>query len=118
MYTINQAKTAVTLNERIAEVVALEQTLETEPRHHSDGSELIPAAVQTKMRANEGQLPNAPQTAGYTVDGEGLVNAYATEPKLYFATYPSPEQQRRYMFQGALAVLLVAGTLVTALSVS
>ncbi|WP_404788590.1 photosystem II assembly protein Psb34 [Altericista sp. CCNU0014] len=54
----------------------------------------------------------------YTVNETGVLNNYATEPEIYFAEYPSPEQQRRYMFQGALAVLLVAGTILTALSVS
>jgi hypothetical protein len=58
------------------------------------------------------------QTAMYTVDETGVMNNYAVEPQLYFAEYPSPEQQRRYMFQGAVAVLLVAGTLFTALAVS
>lgn len=54
----------------------------------------------------------------YTVDETGVMNNYAVEPKMYFAVYPSPEQQRRYMFQGALAILLVAGTILTALAVS
>jgi hypothetical protein len=58
------------------------------------------------------------QTAMYTVDETGVMNNYAVEPQLYFAEYPSPEQQRRYMFQGAVAVLLVAGTIFTALAVS
>lgn len=54
----------------------------------------------------------------YTIDETGVMNNYATEPQIYFANYPSPEQQRRYMFQGALAILLVATTLATALAVS
>lgn len=54
----------------------------------------------------------------YTVDETGVMNNYAVEPAMYFAAYPSPEQQRNYMFQGALAVMLVAGTLLTALAVS
>jgi hypothetical protein len=54
----------------------------------------------------------------YTVDETGVMNNYAVEPQLYFAEYPSPEQQRRYMFQGAVAVLLVVGTIFTALAVS
>jgi hypothetical protein len=58
------------------------------------------------------------QTAMYTVDETGVMNNYAVEPQLSFAEYPSPEQQRRYMFQGVVAVLLVAGTIFTALAVS
>ncbi|MGB8700547.1 MAG: ssl1498 family light-harvesting-like protein [Thermosynechococcaceae cyanobacterium] len=54
----------------------------------------------------------------YTIDETGVMNSYATEPQIYFATYPSAEQQRRYMFQGALAVLFVAVTFMTALAVS
>jgi hypothetical protein len=54
----------------------------------------------------------------YTVNETGVLNNYAVEPELYFAEYPSPEQQRRYMFQGAVAILLVSVTILTALAVS
>jgi hypothetical protein len=54
----------------------------------------------------------------YTIDETGVMNGYAVEPEMYFAVYPSVEQQRRYLFQGAVAVLLVATTLLTALAVS
>jgi hypothetical protein len=54
----------------------------------------------------------------YTRNEEGLLNNYATEPAVYFADYPSPEQQQRYALQGAIAVLLVALTVLTALAVS
>jgi hypothetical protein len=54
----------------------------------------------------------------YTIDETGVMNNYATEPTVYFTEYPSPEQQKRYALQGAVAVLLVALTLVTAFSVS
>ncbi len=54
----------------------------------------------------------------YTTNEEGLLNNYATEPAIYFAEFPSPEQQQRYAFQGAIATLLVALSLFTALSVS
>ncbi|MEA5537068.1 photosystem II assembly protein Psb34 [Crocosphaera sp. XPORK-15E] len=32
----------------------------------------------------------------------GLLNNYAVEPKPYYAQYPAPYQQRRYLIQGAL----------------
>ncbi|WP_416669408.1 photosystem II assembly protein Psb34 [Egbenema bharatensis] len=54
----------------------------------------------------------------YTRNEEGLLNNYATEPAVYFAEYPSPEQQQRYALQGAIAVLLVALTVLTAFAVS
>ncbi|MGA7931968.1 MAG: ssl1498 family light-harvesting-like protein [Kovacikia sp.] len=54
----------------------------------------------------------------YTVDETGVMNNYAVEPQIYFAEYPSVEQQRRYIFQGALAILLVSATVLTALAVS
>lgn len=54
----------------------------------------------------------------YTTDSEGLLNVYALEPATYYATAPSPEQQRRYLFQGGLAVLLISTLLLTAISVA
>lgn len=53
----------------------------------------------------------------YTTDDRGILNNYAVEPTLYYAEYPSAEQQR-YLFQGAVATLFVALTLLTALAVS
>ena len=53
-----------------------------------------------------------------TADENGVWNNYASEPEVYFATYPSPEQQGRYWFQGGLAVLLVSTLTMIALSVS
>lgn len=54
----------------------------------------------------------------YTTNNEGLLNNYAVEPELYYAIYPSLEQQQRYAFQGAVAFLFVMLTLFTALAVS
>ncbi|MBD0304892.1 MAG: ssl1498 family light-harvesting-like protein [Tolypothrix sp. T3-bin4] len=54
----------------------------------------------------------------YTTDDRGLLNNYAAEPAMYFAEYPSPEQQQRYALQAAAAILFVALTLFTALAVS
>lgn len=53
-----------------------------------------------------------------TTDERGILNNYATEPAVYLATSPSPEQKRRYILQGALAATLVALTLLTAVAVS
>ncbi|MCG9891606.1 MAG: ssl1498 family light-harvesting-like protein [Thermosynechococcaceae cyanobacterium MS004] len=54
----------------------------------------------------------------FTIDETGVMNNYAVEPEIYFATFPSVEQQRRYMLQGAAAILLVTATILTALAVS
>ena len=54
----------------------------------------------------------------YTRNEEGLLNNYATEPAVYVAEYPSIEQQQRYALQGAIAVLLVTLTMLTAFAVS
>lgn len=118
MYTINKEKTALTLKERIAAIATLEKVSEPEVRHHSDGSELIPAEVQAQTRRNDSQLLDKPLVAGYTVDDEGLIDAYTIDPAMYFAGYPTPEQQRRYLFQGVIAALLVTLTVFIAFSVS
>jgi hypothetical protein len=54
----------------------------------------------------------------YTTDDRGILNNYAAEPPVYFAEYPSPEQQQRYALQGAAAILFVALTLCIALAVN
>lgn len=91
-------------------------------RNYSDGSELIPAEVAARSKREGSQPPNTPPaqeqaqqldsptpetTGGYTVDQEGLVNNYPTTPKTYKAGYPSPEQQRNYLIQGAIAMVFV-----------
>ena len=54
----------------------------------------------------------------YTTDNEGLLNNYAVEPELYYAVYPSPEQQQRYTFQGAIGFALVMLSVFTAFAVN
>ncbi|HIK05685.1 MAG TPA: ssl1498 family light-harvesting-like protein [Trichormus sp. M33_DOE_039] len=84
----------------------------------SDGSELIPAEVQARRHKDGDQLLNLAVAPGYTVDDEGIINSYAIQPVMSLAEYPSPEQQQRYIFQGAIAILFVALTLMTAIAVS
>ncbi len=86
--------------------------------HISDGSELIPAEIQASTSFDNSQLLNTPVLRGYTVDDEGIINNYATEPNMSLTDYPSPERQKRYISLGAGAMLLVATTLLTALTVS
>ncbi len=55
----------------------------------------------------------------YTTTNEnGVLNNYATEPKLYYAAYPSPEQQKSYATQAALAVLFVTSLVLVAFGIS
>lgn len=79
----------------------------------SDGSELIPAEVQAAKRHQDDNQPTNQPTKdvpipGSTVDDEGRINNFATEPKVYKATYPSPVQQRKYVLWGAAALVLVS----------
>ncbi|MBD2196796.1 MULTISPECIES: photosystem II assembly protein Psb34 [Calothrix] len=53
-----------------------------------------------------------------TTNEEGILNNYATEPEIYYAAYPSDEQQSRYAFQGAVATLLVTALILFACGVS
>jgi hypothetical protein len=53
-----------------------------------------------------------------TQDERGILNNFATEPQVYFAEYPSHDQQRQYMFQGGLAIVFVTTLLGIALAVS
>jgi hypothetical protein len=59
------------------------------------------------------------ELAMYTTQNEeGILNNYASEPAIYYAEFPSPEQQQSYASQGAIAFLLVTFTLLTAFAAS
>ena len=53
-----------------------------------------------------------------TISEEGILNNYAPELPIYYAEYPSQEQQRRYALQGAIATLFVGFLVLTTLAVS
>ena len=53
-----------------------------------------------------------------TIDETGRLNNYAVEPQMYLASFPFPEQQRRYLQQGALAMGFVASLIMVAFLVS
>ena len=85
--------------------------------HISDGSELIPSEIQANTREEIKQCLNKSLEDGYVIDDEGIINNYATEPDMYMANFPSPEQQKRYVLLGAGATLLIAITLLTAFAI-
>jgi hypothetical protein len=53
-----------------------------------------------------------------TTDEHGILNNYATEPKLYYAEYPTKEEQKGYAFQGLAAMLLLTSVFMIALIAS
>ncbi|WP_156481622.1 photosystem II assembly protein Psb34 [Anabaena sp. 4-3] len=53
-----------------------------------------------------------------TVNEAGILNNYANEPQMYYANYPTQEEQRQYAVQGAFATLLVTTLILVALGVS
>ncbi|BAZ40195.1 hypothetical protein NIES4101_61560 [Calothrix sp. NIES-4101] len=53
-----------------------------------------------------------------TVNEDGVLNNYPTEPSMYYADYPAIWEQRRYLFQGAIAALLVTTLVLVAFTVS
>jgi hypothetical protein len=75
--------------------------------HHSDGSELIPAEVQANASLNAESPAEGSPPLESTVDDEGRLNNFAVEPEVYPSEYPSPRQQRRYIYWGLAAAVLV-----------
>ncbi|MDJ0616721.1 MAG: ssl1498 family light-harvesting-like protein [Calothrix sp. MO_192.B10] len=53
-----------------------------------------------------------------TVNEQGILNNYSTEPNVYYAEYPSQEQRSRYAFQAGLATLFVTALVLVACAVS
>ena len=51
-------------------------------------------------------------------DENGVMNNFAKEPKMYYAEAPSSQEQRRYVFWGAVATVVVAASVLTAVVVS
>ena len=49
-----------------------------------------------------------------TTDENGLLNNYGKAPKMYYAKYPNPQEQRRYLQQGVLGMTLVTSLLLMA----
>lgn len=86
--------------------------------HHSDGSELVPAEVQANLRRDDESSDDIPTTSGSTVDDEGRLNNFAVEPQVYQSEPPSPGQQRRYIYWGIAAAVLVVSLVLISTFVS
>lgn len=54
----------------------------------------------------------------YTTNEEGVLNNYAVEPLISYAEYPAIYEQQRYVVRGAIALLFVTLTVLTAFLVS
>jgi hypothetical protein len=54
----------------------------------------------------------------YTTEEGGRLNNFANEPKMYEAEPPTASQKRNYLILGGLALVLVVGLMVVAVSVS
>jgi hypothetical protein len=90
----------------------------TSQSRFSDGSELVPAEAIARMEREGDRFLSRPDSAGATIDREGLTNCYAVMPRVYLADFPSPQQARNYALQGAVAVLFVSSLILTAFAVS
>ncbi|GAX46199.1 hypothetical protein NIES4075_72200 [Tolypothrix sp. NIES-4075] len=53
-----------------------------------------------------------------TINEDGVLNNYATEPQMYYAEYPAIWEQRKYVVQGVFAALIVTTLVLVGLSVS
>lgn len=54
----------------------------------------------------------------YTTEDGGRLNNFANEPKMYEAEPPTSTQKRNYLILGGIALALIAGLMVVAVSVS
>ncbi|MBF2006846.1 MAG: ssl1498 family light-harvesting-like protein [Chlorogloeopsis fritschii C42_A2020_084] len=53
-----------------------------------------------------------------TVNEDGILNNYANQSEMYYATYPSSKQQSHYALQGAVATLFVTALILVAFAAS
>lgn len=53
-----------------------------------------------------------------TVNEDGVLNNYAPEAPIHYAEYPAVWEQRRYAFQGAIALVFVSLLVLTTFAIS
>ena len=51
-------------------------------------------------------------------DENGIINNFAKEPQMYYAEAPSTKEQKGYVLWGAIASVVIAGSVFTAIVVS
>ncbi|MEL6495554.1 MAG: ssl1498 family light-harvesting-like protein [Cyanobacteria bacterium J06623_7] len=51
-------------------------------------------------------------------DENGIINNFAQEPTMYYAEAPDSQAQRSYLIWGAIAAVVVAGSVLAAFAVS
>ncbi|MDJ0590954.1 MAG: ssl1498 family light-harvesting-like protein [Pleurocapsa sp. MO_226.B13] len=51
-------------------------------------------------------------------DENGIINNFAKEPQMYYAEEPSSQEQRSYLLWGAIASVVILGSVFTAVVVS
>ena len=51
-------------------------------------------------------------------DENGIINNFAKEPQMYYAQAPSNREQKGYLLWGAIASIVIAGSVFTAIVVS
>lgn len=90
----------------------IDQNQKIQISHYSDGSELIPSGIKSDFQTNDNLV------AGYTIDDEGIINSVSLEPAMSKATYPTPNEQLRYISLGAVAVGFVVMLLLITVGVS
>lgn len=100
------------------DIKSQEEKLGSKQPYHSDGSELIPAEVQANRHQEDESQADMPTVSGSTIDDKGRLNNFAVEPKIYPSEYPSRHQQRRYIYWGIAAALLVVSLVLISTFVS
>ncbi len=53
-----------------------------------------------------------------TLNEQGQSSNSPDESPIYYAQYPSPEQQQRYLLQGGIAVLFITALILFAVAIS
>ncbi len=71
----------------------------------SDDNGQVASGVRANQRNESNKSLKKRLGAGFRVDDDGVANNYPIETKMSEAEYPSPKQQKNYIFLGAAAIL-------------
>lgn len=81
------------------------------------GSILAVIGTPTRPPKSRGKSPYK-KTMYTTVNENGVLNNYPTEPQVYCAQYPAVWEKRNYVIQGAIATIFVTPLVLVAIAVS